>query len=81
MRFMVGLPRQRGTPRSDRPQYKNSRDGPYPVHMDVPAEDRNKRRGFQDLDSRGAPNMDATREVPKPPLIEKRMGASQGGVL
>jgi len=32
--FMVGLPRQRGTPCSARPQYKNSRDGSQPVHAD-----------------------------------------------
>ena len=35
IRFIVGNPCQRGTPRSARPQYKNSGDGSYPVHMDT----------------------------------------------
>jgi hypothetical protein len=32
---MVGFPCQRGTPRSARPQYKNSRAGSYPIHTDI----------------------------------------------
>ena len=36
IRFTIGCPRQRGTPRSTRRQYENSDDGSYPVHIDTP---------------------------------------------
>jgi hypothetical protein len=35
IRFMVGIPRQRGTPCRARPQYKNSSDCSCPVHTDT----------------------------------------------
>jgi hypothetical protein len=35
IRFMVGIPRQRGTPCSARPQYENSSDCSCPVHTDT----------------------------------------------
>src|SRR3977135_2568469 len=36
VRFIVGIPRQRGTPCSTRPQHKNTNDGSHPVHTDTP---------------------------------------------
>src|SRR6185295_259767 len=37
IRFMVGLPHQRGTPCRARPQYKNSNDCSCPIHTDIRA--------------------------------------------